>query len=228
MTAAPATRAHQSQRALMGVRELIISGEVPAGTRLHEVALSARLGISAHAAARGLAQLGQEGLVDALPAGGYAVRGFPARTWSMRSNCAGCWKAPPCVWPRSAARHRRIWTRCSELLTELDTAMGRTEADMQFERYIELNAAFHSALVGARQPHHPRARSSGSSLPFASPSAFLHKQADVPAFRRSLYGAQAQHRSIVEAIAKREGGRAEALAREHARTRARQSGIRAR
>ena len=36
-------------------------------------------------------------------------------------------------------------------------------------------------------------------------------------FRRSLVCAQQQHRDIVDAIAHREGSRAEALAREHAR-----------
>ena len=70
------SRAGQSQRALMGVRELIISGELAAGARLHEVALSARLGISRTPLRAALARLGQEGLVEALPTGGYAVRSF--------------------------------------------------------------------------------------------------------------------------------------------------------
>jgi GntR family transcriptional regulator of vanillate catabolism len=56
------------------------------------------------------------------------------------------------------------------------------------------------------------------SLPFASPSAFLPDKADIAAFRRSLRGAQEQHRAMVAAIAAREGTRAEAIAREHART----------
>ncbi len=55
-------------------------------------------------------------------------------------------------------------------------------------------------------------------LPFASPSAFLPDNANIAAFRRSLTVAQDQHRMIVQAIAAREGSRAEALAREHART----------
>ena len=55
-------------------------------------------------------------------------------------------------------------------------------------------------------------------LPFASPSAFLPDKGDIAAFRRSLHVAQAQHRAIVDAIAAREGSRAEHVAREHART----------
>src|SRR5690606_3916375 len=54
-------------------------------------------------------------------------------------------------------------------------------------------------------------------LPFASPSAFLPNNADVEAFRLSLRPAQEQHRDLLDAIVKREGTRAEAIAREHAR-----------
>ena len=54
-------------------------------------------------------------------------------------------------------------------------------------------------------------------LPLASPSAFLEGQEDLPAFRKSLTFAQRQHRAIFEAIVAREGARAEALCREHAR-----------
>jgi GntR family transcriptional regulator of vanillate catabolism len=54
-------------------------------------------------------------------------------------------------------------------------------------------------------------------LPFASPSAFLPNNAEMEAFSRSLSTAQDQHRQIVAAVVSREGARAEALAREHAR-----------
>jgi GntR family transcriptional regulator of vanillate catabolism len=54
-------------------------------------------------------------------------------------------------------------------------------------------------------------------LPLASPSAFLSDQALIPDFQDSLRYAQRQHRAIIEAIVNREGARAEALTREHAR-----------
>ena len=54
-------------------------------------------------------------------------------------------------------------------------------------------------------------------LPFAGPSAFLNAQITVPAFRASLSVGQAHHRAIVHAIEMREGSRAEAVTREHAR-----------
>ena len=55
-------------------------------------------------------------------------------------------------------------------------------------------------------------------LPFASPSAFLPSHGRMGGDRKTLMMAQEQHRAIVEAIQRREGARAEALAREHAHT----------
>lgn len=214
---APAFRAGQSQRALMGVRELIISGEAPAGTRLHEVVLAARLGLSRTPLRAALARLGQEGLVEALPSGGYAVRSFSREdvidAIELRGVLEGT--AVRLAAERGVSSERMAALRA--LLQELDAALRGTEDEMQFDRYVELNAAFHETLWGLASPTIRREIERVTSLPFASPSAFLDKQADVPAFRRSLYGAQAQHRAIVDAIAGREGARAEALAREHAR-----------
>ena len=211
------SRAGQSQRALMGVRELIISGEVAPGARLHEVALSERLGISRTPLRAALARLGQEGLVEALSTGGYAVRSFSREdvidAIELRGVLEGT--AVRLAAERGVSIERMDALRT--LLNELDLALRGSEAQMQFDRYVELNAAFHEMLWGLASTTIRREIERVTSLPFASPSAFLDKQADVPAFRRSLYGAQAQHRAIVDAIAGREGARAEALAREHAR-----------
>jgi len=55
------------------------------------------------------------------------------------------------------------------------------------------------------------------NLPFASPSAFVVLQADSPQARDMLVVAQDQHRQVLDAIERREGARAEAIMREHAR-----------
>jgi GntR family transcriptional regulator of vanillate catabolism len=55
------------------------------------------------------------------------------------------------------------------------------------------------------------------SLPFASPSALVLQQAQLPQSREILVVAHRQHVGMVEAIEHREGARADSLAREHAR-----------
>lgn len=212
-----AERAQQSQRALMGVRDLVISGEISGGTRLSEVALSERLGISRTPLRAALARLEQEGLVELIPSGGYAVRSFTREdvidAIELRGVLEGT--AVRLAAERGVAPARLV--ELHKLLVELDqTQQGSLEA-MNFDAYVNLNAVFHEKLWGLASQTIRREIERVTSLPFASPSAFLDKQADVMAFRRSLYSAQAQHKAMVDAIALREGGRAEALAREHAR-----------
>jgi GntR family transcriptional regulator of vanillate catabolism len=53
--------------------------------------------------------------------------------------------------------------------------------------------------------------------PFASPNAFMAVQAAAPGARDMLRVAQDQHHQVLDAIGHREGARAEAIMREHAR-----------
>ena len=214
MNTARASRAH---RAVMGVRDLIISGELSAGTRLHEVMLSERLGISRTPLRTALAQLAQEGLIEPLPSGGYAVRSFSRADVIDAIELRGVLEGTAARLAAERGVNASRLTELDWLLSEIDTAMRGSEAEMEFDRYVELNAAFHEMLWGLASETIYREIERITRLPFASPSAFLDQQADVKAFRRSLYGAQAQHRAIVDAIAHREGARAEAIAREHAR-----------
>jgi GntR family transcriptional regulator of vanillate catabolism len=55
------------------------------------------------------------------------------------------------------------------------------------------------------------------TLPFASPNGFVMAELQGPHARDRLLLAHEQHRALVDAIVQREGARAEALAREHAR-----------
>jgi hypothetical protein len=54
-------------------------------------------------------------------------------------------------------------------------------------------------------------------MPFASPSAFVMAQSALPEAHNILLIAQEHHRIVVDAIENREGARAEAIMREHAR-----------
>jgi GntR family transcriptional regulator of vanillate catabolism len=72
-------------------------------------------------------------------------------------------------------------------------------------------------LALAASPMLDRAMGQATALPFASPSAFVRAQTERADNRHVLTIAQDQHRCILDAILAREGGRAEALAREHAR-----------
>src|SRR6476646_5354933 len=66
----------QAVKAQLRLRELILAGELPPGSRIAELAIVERLGVSRTPIREALMRLGQEGLIEALPGGGYAVRSF--------------------------------------------------------------------------------------------------------------------------------------------------------
>src|SRR5579871_2894305 len=70
------TATSQTMRALLRLRELIIGGEFGYGDRMSELPLVDRLGVSRTPVRLALAALEHEGLLRALPGGGYVVREF--------------------------------------------------------------------------------------------------------------------------------------------------------
>jgi GntR family transcriptional regulator, vanillate catabolism transcriptional regulator len=69
----------QAVKAQQRLRELILAGQLPRGTRIAEMALVNRLGMSRTPIRAALMRLGEEGLLQSLPGGGYAVRTFSER-----------------------------------------------------------------------------------------------------------------------------------------------------
>src|SRR5215211_9222361 len=69
----------QAVKAQLRLREMILVGELPGGARIAELAIVERLGVSRTPIRAALMRLEQEGLLEALPNGGYAVRTFSER-----------------------------------------------------------------------------------------------------------------------------------------------------
>ncbi|QLF71897.1 GntR family transcriptional regulator (plasmid) [Peteryoungia desertarenae] len=208
----------QSARALTGLRDLVLKGDIQPGERLSEVALSARLDVSRTPLRAALQKLEQEGLVELIPSGGYAVRSFSRQDVTDSIELRGVLEGTAA---RLAAERgvppQRI-KAISDVLDALDDAVGVGPDGMDLDRYEALNGKFHRLLwelSGSQIVAKEVSRM--ASLPFANPNAFVNADLDVPAFHRTLLVGQAQHRAIVSAILMREGARAEALAREHAR-----------
>ena len=208
----------QTLRAVLGLRDRIIAGWLPPGARLYEVPLAAELGISRTPVREALARLAEEGLIERQPGGGYAVRSFSLADVRDAIELRGVMEgtAARLAAERGVAPDRL--RAMQGLLDALDATVQGPEGVTDFGAYVELNAAFHAQLATLPGSDLIRAEvERANRMPFASPVAFLDAQQDVPGFRLSLYAAQQQHRAIVAAIEAREGARAEAVAREHAR-----------
>ena len=206
-----------SLRAVIELRQRILSGKLPGGTRLYEVALAEELNISRTPVREAMSRLAEEGLLERVQGGGFVVRSFAYADVIDMIELRGVLEGTAA---RLAAERGPLPDRLAAIQATLTTIDGCFSAngDVDFEGYARLNAVFHeqlAGLVGSTVIEAEIARV--VRLPFASPSAFLPDGSRIENFRRTLTSAHIQHHAIVEAIIAREGARAEALAREHTR-----------
>lgn len=203
--------------ALLELRSLILGGAFEASARLPEVALSERLGISRTPLRQAMDRLVAEGLLDRLDTGGCRVASFTREDITDAIELRGVIEGTAARLAAERGTDPAHLREAAQVLDGIDTALARP-GGIDFDAYVRLNARFHDLL--SRMPGSALIRRETERvgrMPLASPSAFLHGQELVPDFRASLALAQGQHRAILEAIGAREGSRAEALAREHAR-----------
>ena len=213
----------QTTRALLSLRELILSGELKSGERLSELTLVERLGVSRTPVRAALMRLSEEGLVASIPSGGFAVRAFTESDVFDAIEIRGTLEG---LAARFAAERGVSTARLQvlrECLAEIDELISRPKFTAEvFNAYVALNGRFHAMLNElADSPAVMRHIERAVAAPFASPNAFVLAQSLTPTARTVLVVAQEQHRSVVEAIEQREGARAESLMREHAKVAAR-------
>ena len=207
----------QTVRALLRLRELLLSGEFVPGARMSELPLVDRLGVSRTPLRLALAALEHEGFLRVLPGGGYVVREFTRADIDDAIELRGVLEGTAARFAAERGATRRELKAMADITDQTDEFVHRGDYE-SFERYVGLNERFHSLLYdAARSPLLMRALDHAISLPFAGPSAFVLTEAELPESREVLVVAQSHHRSLVDAIERREGARAESIAREHAR-----------
>lgn len=210
---------NHTTRALTEIRKRILSGELAGGERLFEVPLAEALGISRTPVREAMSRLAEEGLLERAKATGFVVRAFGLEDVIDAIELRGVLEGTAARLAAERGADPALLEEMTAVVARLDGCFAGAGAGVDFEAYSDGNAAFHKVLT----------RLAGSKilewemdrvvhLPFASPSAFLPDKINLEGRQASLVLAQAQHREILAAIVAREGARAEALAREHART----------
>ena len=211
---------NQSLKAVLGLRSLIIEGALQPGERVLETTLVDKFGVSRTPARAALVRVCEEGLLESVPGGGYAVSRFSEAdvfdAIAIRGNLEG-------MAARLAAEKGVLSTKLSAMrrcVDELDRVVSHLPDQPDLAGYVRLNDQFHELLLEAAQsPMLKRSLERLLVLPFAAPNAFVSvAEGDNAAVRDILKVSQEQHRCIVEAIAEREGARAEYLAKEHSRS----------
>jgi GntR family transcriptional regulator of vanillate catabolism len=208
----------QSGRVGMLLREKLLRGEFRPGERLAELTLVPLLNASRTPVRLALERLAHQGLLEALPNGGFRVREF---------TIGDIWDAIEVrgVLEGTAARLAAERLQDAKELEGLRACHGpftqAPPADRDnFVHYVEHNLAYHRELWKlAKSVMLERALEGVCALPFAEPGALVFGgDEDAQAYHaRNAVIAMEHHRAILEAIENREGARAESVAREHSR-----------
>lgn len=180
------------------------------------MALAEEMNISRTPVREALSRLAEEGLLERTRASGFVVRSFKKTDVldiiALRGLLEGA--AARLAAERGVCSARLAKGR--QLLCALDACFGPEPGNVRLERYSELNDAFHVLLSQlAESPVLEAEIARVVRLPFAAPSAFLPHRAELDTLAATLAPAHAQHHALLNAIAARQGTRAEALAREH-------------
>jgi len=204
----------QTGRLALALREQILQGQFSPSERLTELGLASRLNASRTPVRLALERLANEGLLDAIPSGGFRLRSFSLADIRDAIEIRG-------VLEGTAARFAAERLGGAGELVQLKELRSEAIMDMPvtlegFAQYLEANGKFHRELWRlAKSPSLFRELEHACKIPFAAPEALVFGIADLEQSKASV--AAEQHRAIVEAIENREGARAEALAREHSR-----------
>ncbi|HTW67890.1 MAG TPA: GntR family transcriptional regulator [Bryobacteraceae bacterium] len=220
------SEASQTGRTLLNLRGLLLRGDFKPGERLSELPLVARLGVSRTPIRLALDRLAHEGLLEPSPTGGFVVRAFSLddiwdaiETRGVLEGAAARLAAER-LEDDAELNQLRDYRDEMDAMVQVENEPGKfREPDIDsFAHYLDLNEAFHSAIVKlAKSPMLRRALDQVTAVPFASPSALLYARSKLPRGPQMFAISHEHHRAIVEAIEKRQGTRAEAMAREHAR-----------
>jgi GntR family transcriptional regulator, vanillate catabolism transcriptional regulator len=207
----------QTTKATLGLRELLLNGVFKPRERVPELRLVEELGVSRTPLRIALMTLEHEGLLETLPGGGFVVREFTRTDIDDAIELRGVLEGTAARLAAERLESADELVPLRECCRELDDVV-RTPSLETFMDYIHLNEEFHQAFRDlAKSPQLGRALEHVLALPFAPPSALLRIHAALPESWEILLVAQHQHHALVDAIGRREGARAEAIAREHAR-----------
>jgi GntR family transcriptional regulator of vanillate catabolism len=202
-------------RTLLQLRELILSGEFEPGERISEASLASRIGVSRTPIRVSLERLSNEGLLEPYATGGFIVRKFTLEDVWNGIEVRGLLEGGAA---RLAAEHLEDPGDLDDLRRyqiELD-AIGEPTIET-FPSYLVLNDRFHAEIVAlAKNEILKKTLDSVVSVPLASRRALVSLQTKFPESVEIFMIARDQHLQMIDAIAKRQGARAESLAREHA------------
>ena len=143
----PKLGASQAVKAQLRLREMILAGELPSGERIAELAIVEKLGVSRTPIRAALVRLEQEGLLQALPNGGFAVRTFSERDVSDAIELRGTVEGLAARLAAERGARAVVLAEARDCLAQIDEVLRQPALDDEaFLRYVSLNQKFHNLL----------------------------------------------------------------------------------
>lgn len=204
-------------RVAQRIRDLIVEGVLPPGTRVAEAMIAERLGVSRTPVRNALPALASEGLLEPAGKRGYAVRHFTIDD-SYRATEIRCVLEGYAA-RELAARDDRgpIIESLREILEEGDDIFAKGHVVVEDEEaYAAMNGRFHDLIMsGARDPLLSELIQRVYSVPFVAPNVVASNKIPLKQIYPILMSGHRQHHAIVDAIESGQPDVAENLMRGH-------------
>jgi DNA-binding GntR family transcriptional regulator len=209
----PVERRVLRHEVLQGLRTRIVEGDIAPGTRLLEIPLATRLGVSRGPIREALRQLEQEGLVEFEPHRGAIVVGVPDDEIETMYGIRALLEAT--AFSRAC---RRLKARDLEALDAMVEAMIEASKDGDVERVTELDLEFHGRVVELSGLTYLRRLWASIDGVVRLRNARVRKQLAVSVDRARLIEPSLEHRELVAALRAKRPSVAGRVARRHIET----------
>jgi GntR family transcriptional regulator, vanillate catabolism transcriptional regulator len=201
----------------LALRDMILSGQIPSGSRVPEVALAERFGVSRTPVRLALQVLEAEGLVSSVLNRGFTVRSITLSDVLAAFDVRGTLEGLACRLIAEQGIDSETEKALEACVVEGAELIAADRYDDVFaSRWSAMNHRFHLTIM--RAPDIP-ALSAAHDLvcrnPLVGPSAMAFSKNRLGDGAAIVTHSQAHHHAILDAVRRREGARAEALAREH-------------
>lgn len=208
----------QVEKVILQLRRMLTAGEFPPGSRIPEVPIAERLGVSRTPVRLALGHLEQEGLLVSAPRRGFMVRQITITEIVDAFDVRGALEGLACRLAIEKGIDIATRVALEECTAEGHMMLAKGHfVDDDAKRWSEMNQRFHQTLVkAARNEPLAQAIAYNARLPLVAPGAIAFKMQSMEVSYRYMSAAQAEHCDILDAVRQHQAVRAEALIREHA------------
>jgi GntR family transcriptional regulator, vanillate catabolism transcriptional regulator len=205
----------QLARTVLRLREMILKGEFGPGERISEHPLALRIGVSRTPIRLALERLAHEGLLEPYPTGGFIVRTFTLQDIWDGIEVRGLLEGGVARLAAERLGGERDVDGLRKIQQDMD-AMGEPTVE-NFPAYLDVNELFHAEILRLSKSEMLRqAMDRLFSFPITSPRVLVSVRPKMIEASEVFIISREHHYRLIDAIANRQGSRAENLAREHA------------